>query len=538
MKMPSVMRGSSRFARVPQAKIPRSQFNLSHGHKTSFDIGYLVPVFHSEVLPGDTFNVKMSAFARLSTPVKPLMDNLYMDSHFFFVPYRLIWPNFVKFMGEQEDPGDSISYTVPQKNVAGGGWDAGQLQDYFGLPTDVASTTTSWTVSALPFRAYHMIWNHWFRDQNLQDTVSHEGVSGTSWNPGDGPDGNSATGGDNLLRRGKRHDYFTSCLPWAQKGDASSVALEGDGSKIELEGRTSGTEGEMRIDSSAGTGTEPLFAYSGSGAWSNSETLEWKDPALALDINDLREAIQIQKLLERDARSGTRYPEKIMAHFGVEDPQMAVLQRPEYLGGGSAPININPIVQQSATESGTYKAANTEQGNLTATGTMVASGHGFTKSFTEHGIVIGLVSVRCDLNYQEGVERFWSRSTMYDFYFPAFAHLGEQAVLNKELVMEDATSDDEAFGYQERWSEYKYKKSYITGEFRSNHAQTLEVWHLAEDFAGSCPNLDASFIVVNPDIDRCLASTTNHHFLFDSYFRVIAARPMPMYSIPGNMDRF
>jgi len=538
MRMPSVMRGSSRFARVPQISTPRSSFNLSHGHKTTFDVGYVIPVFHTEVLPGDTFNVKMTAFARLSTPVKPLMDNLYLDSHFFFVPYRLIWPNFVKFMGEQEDPGDSISYTVPQKNVPNAGFNAGTVQDYLGVPTGVGDAVTGWTLSALPFRAYAKIWNEWFRDQNLQDGLSHENASGVSWDPDDGPDGNAGANGDPVRYRGKRHDYFTSCLPWAQKGDASTIPLETDSSKIELTGRSSATDGEMRIDAAAGTGTEPLYAYSGAGNWSNSETLTWKDPSLEMNINEMREGIAIQKLLERDARSGTRYPEKIMAHFGVEDPLMAVLQRPEYLGGGSAPIHINPVVQTSASATGGAVDVDTEQGNIAATGTMVASDHGFVKSFTEHGIVLGMVSVRNDLNYQDGLERFWSRSTMYDFYFPVFAHLGEMAVLNKEICLEDAATDEDAFGYQERWSEYKYKKSYITGEFRSTHAQTLEVWHLADDFSGGCPSLDSSFIVVDPDIDRNLASTTNHHILFDSYFEVIAARPMPMYSIPGNMDRF
>ena len=305
MKMPSVMRGSGRFARVPTANIPRSSFNLSHGHKTTFDAGYLVPVLLAEVLPGDSFNVQMTAFARLSTPVKPIMDNMYLDSFFFFVPYRLLWPNFVKMMGEQEDPGDSISYTVPQKNVAGGGYDAGQLPDYFGLPTDVASSTTGWTVSALPFRAYHFIWNHWFRDQNLQDAVSHEGVSGVSWNPDDGPDGNSATGGDNLARRGKRHDYFTSCLPWAQKGDASSVSAITDGTNIELEGMSSGATGDFAPGTSVTNPTLQVRSHDAT-AFTAAEDLQWADPALSININNLREAIQIQKLLERDARSGSR----------------------------------------------------------------------------------------------------------------------------------------------------------------------------------------------------------------------------------------
>ncbi len=537
MRMPSVMKGSGRFAKVPTANIPRSQFNLSHGHKTTFDAGYLIPVLVQEILPGDTFNVRMTAFARLSTPVKPIMDNLFLDSHFFFVPNRIIWDNWVKLMGEQEDPGDSIAYTLPQASVpaGAGGFGAGSLEDYMGIPTEVPATSTNWAINALPIRSYFKIWNEWFRDENLQDAVNEIGQSGQSWSSGDGPDADPTGMGRAILQRGKRHDYFTSCLPWAQKGDPPTVEAIGTSNAFSVEGTANGAIGRMMPTTSAGT--SDLEVVADTGTWSSADRLEWSNPEIAIEMNSLREAIQIQKLLERDARSGTRYPEKLYAHFGV-DPNWNILQRPEYLGGGSTPVVVNAVAQTSATATPGAVDIDTEQGNLAGVGTAVATNHGFVKSFTEHGWVLGLVSVRADLNYQEGVERFWSRLTMYDHYFPVFAHLGEQAVLNKELCIEDASTDQDAFGYQERWAEYKYKPSRITGEFRSNHANTLEVWHLGQDYAGSCPNLGASFIVENPDMDRILASTTNHHFLFDSYFQITAARPMPMYSIPGNMDRF
>ncbi len=541
MKMPSVMRGAGRFARVPTANIPRSSFNRSHGHKTTFDAGWLVPVYVDEVLPGDTFNLKMTAFARLSTPIKPLMDNLFLDSFFFFVPYRLVWENWAKLMGEQRDPGDSIAYTVPIKTTPGGGFGWGSLQDYMGLPPAVAPTS-AYSTSALPIRAYFLIWNEWFRDQNLQDSLSHEGVSGGSWNPGDGPDGSSG-GADSMQRRGKRHDYFTSCLPWAQKEDAAEIPLGdviSDGAAMKFRGPSSSEYGFLEAKASTNPSDAQLDP-TGAGTWTAGEMVHYGNEGLTVEnpnINEFREAMAIQKLLERDARSGTRYPEKIMAHFGVSDPSMAVLQRPEYLGGGSTPVTINPVAQTSATATAGAVDIDTEQGNLAGIGTAVARGHGFVKSFTEHGVIIGMVSVRADLNYQEGIERFWSRQTMYDFYFPAFANLGEQAVLNKELCVEGASTDDDAFGYQERWSEYKYKPSRITGEFRSAHSSTLEVWHLAQDYSGTCPTLDSSWIVEDPDMARVLASSSNDHFLFDSWFSLTCARPMPMYSIPGNMDRF
>lgn len=530
MKMPSVMGPSKQFAKVPQANIPRSTFNRSHGYKTTFDQGYLVPVYVDEVYPGDTFNLRMTAFARLSTPIKPIMDNMFLDSFFFFVPYRLLWTNFKKMMGEQASPGDSIAYVMPYTTVPAAGYTTGTMEDYFGIPVGVACTAASWTHSALPRRAYYFIWNEWFRDENLQNGI-------VFWT-NDGPDNPGGTG-SNLLRRGKRHDYFTSCLPWQQKGTAVDlpigstapvfVGATGTAIGVGISGAPATPKllndaGASNIQATAVTGGTPLLADLAN--------------ATASTINEIREAFQIQKLLERSARSGTRYPEMIKAHFGVTDPSHAVLQRPEYLGGGSSALHISPVAQTAASVDGAG-AAGTPQGNLAAIGTVTASGHGFVKSFTEHGLIIGLVSVRGDLTYQQGIERFWNRSTRYDMYYPEFAHLGEQGVLNKEIYLADnAVQNDAAFGYQERFAELRYKPSKVTGLFRSNPtggASTLEVWHLAQDF-GALPTLGATFIEDNLDVDRIIETPTEPHFLFDSWFDLKCARPLPVYSIPGFVD--
>lgn len=526
MKMPSVMGPSKRFAKVPQANIPRSTFDRSHGYKTTFDQGYLIPVLVDEVYPGDTFNCRMTAFARLSTPIKPIMDNMYLDSFFFFVPYRLVWSYFRKMMGEQDDPSDTISYTIPQATVPAAGYDTGSLEDYLGLPVGVGIGSPAWSHSALPRRAYYRIWNEWFRDQNITDGTS------AGRETGNGPDA-IAAGGSPLRLRAKRHDYFTSCLPWQQKGtaiDLPSMDVTGTGTP-QFVGVTSAIPGNLRVAGVAGTPVEMTPA----AGWTALEQLEWGTTNLTVDpatINELRESFQIQKLLERAARAGTRYPEVIKAHFGVTDPSHAILQRPEYLGGGSAPININPVAQQESSD------ASTPQGNLAAIGTMVATNHGFIKSFTEHGLIMGLVSVRCDLNYQQGLERWWSRETRYDMYFPEFAHLGEQAVLNKEIYTQGNANDDLAFGYQERFAEMRYKPSRVTGQFRSNTAggaASLEIWHLAQDF-GSLPTLNTTFIQDGLDVDRIIATPTEPHFYFDAWFNYKCTRPLPVFSVPGLID--
>jgi len=535
-----------KFAMVPRADIPRSSFAIETSHKTTFDAGYLVPVYVDEVLPGDTFNLKMTAFARLSTPLFPVMDNLHLDSFFFFVPNRLIWENWQKFMGEQNNPGDSIDYIIPQTTSPEGGYTTNSLQDYMGLPT-VNQIGAAATIdhSALHTRAYNLIWNQWFRDQNLQDSVPVP--------TDDGPDTYSDF---ILLRRGKRHDYFTSALPWPQKGDPVSIPLGTTAPVI-----SNGTPPYIRTDNNNfsqitkntdwGTALRP--GGDSYGTLSNNEAIKWGyntssaglaatgliadlSDATAATINALRESFQVQRLLERDARGGTRYTEIIRSHFGVISPD-ARLQRPEYLGGGSTPIIINPVAQTSGTG---LTGGTSPLGNLAGVGTALASNHGFTQSFTEHGVIIGMVSIRADLNYQQGLRRMWNRKTRYDFYFPVFAHLGEQEVLNKEIYATGSATDDQVFGYQERWAEYRYHPSQITGYFRSTAPTTLDAWHLAQKFT-ALPTLSDTFIEDRPPVDRVVAigeDANGKQFIFDSFFQIRTARPMPLYSVPGLIDHF
>lgn len=546
------------FSQIPRAQISRSVFDRSHGWKSTFDSGYLVPFLVDEVLPGDSYKVKFNFLARLSTPVVPTMDNLFIDTFYFFVPYRLLWKHWEQFNGQQDYPGASTDYLVPQTSApAEGGFPVGSLEDYFGLPTGVAGIKAN----ELAARAYALIWNEWFRDENLQNPInlsSYAEISTASGLDDVGLGDAGFIGSHKLLRRGKRHDYFTSALPWPQKGPGVELPLNGNAPIITMQDGQP-YDGIVLPGGEGNPAKPPYLSYNYSGSWRNvgapgeawtqGDKIHWTgtfngstystvadlSSVTAATINSLRQAFQLQKLYERDARGGTRYTEILRSHFGVVSPDSR-LQRPEYLGGSESPVIINPVVQNSATGS---TGAETPQGNLAAYGlaSSTSAKHGFTKSFVEHGIIIGLLNVRADLTYQQGIPRMFSRRTRFDFYWPVLAHLGEQAILNKEIYAQGTPADDDVFGYQERYAEYRYFPSMITGKLRSTDPQSLDVWHLSQKF-DSLPMLSAQFIQDDPPVSRILAVQNEPQFIIDSYIEMKCARPMPVYGVPGLVDHF
>lgn len=547
-KLPRV--DSSRFSLVPRADIPRSTFVTTHSHKTTFNAGYLVPIHLDEVLPGDVHQGTVQIFARLATPLFPLMDDVELETFFFFVPCRLLWVSWKKFMGERANPTDSISFTVPVIPVANGTLAPGTLLDYMGVPAGVGVYVND-PVNALPLRAYYMIWNDWFRDQNLQNTLTVD--------TDDGPD---TVGQYVLQKRNKKHDYFTSALPWPLKGGTEiSAPLAGWAPVRGLAGNsavdpTDGTPGGTYYETTGGTPSSPTVANpSGwAGYWpastanalyirsvgaSSAQPAIFADlsTATGITINALRLAFQTQRLLERDARSGTRYTELLRAHFGVH-PEDSRLQRPEYIGGGRTTFQTQAIPQTSATG---LTGGTSPLGALGASA-VANDGHSFTYHATEHGYILGLANVRAALTYQQGLHRLWTRSTRYDFYWPAFAHLGEQTIRNDEIwyTVNNPTVNAAAFGYQERWAEYRHRPSRISGLFRSDVTGNIDEWHLAQDFA-SLPALNSTFIAEDPPFSRVLAAgaaADGMQILFDSLFRIRTTRAMPMFSVPGMIDRF
>lgn len=529
----------SHFASIENPKIQRSKFDRSSGWKGDFDAGKLIPFFVDEALPGDTFQGSVNIFGRLSTPLKPIMDNIYIDVHFFAVPNRLVWDNWKRFMGERPDPDSTTDFLIPELDLGVANFPPYSNPDYLGLPT---STGGLQNISALPLRAIKLIWNEWYRDQNLQDSIT--------FSTGDGPDSIA----DSLLLypRGKRKDYFTSAFTSPQKGPpveipigasapvigtGKTIGLTNGTAKVTLAANSSGANWSTAAYNQNITTTPPVTANQ-SGAFGVTTVLGESgmiadlSSATATTINQLRQAFQLQRMYERDQRGGTRYTELVRSHFGVISPD-ARQQRPEYLGGGTLNVNINPIAQTSATED-----TSTPQGNLTAMGTFSTKGNiRFTKSFTEHEIVIGFLSARADLNYQQGINKMWLRQTRDDYYWPTYAHLGEQAILNKELYAQGTSADEEIFGYQERYSEYRYKPGIVTGAFRSNYPQSLDIWHLSQDFA-SLPALNGGFIQEQPPMGRIVAVPSEKTFLADIFTELHCTRPMPTYSTPGLIDHF
>lgn len=557
----------SHFSLSPHVDISRSRFDRSASLKTSFNAGDVVPFFLEEVLPGDTFSVDTSKVVRMQTLLTPMMDNVYLDTYYFFVPNRLVWDHWKEFCGENTESAwiPQTEYIMPQiTSPAGEGWSVGTLADYFGIPTGVAGLS----VSALPFRAYALIMNEWFRDQNLQDPLVVPTDDSTVAGVNTGTFVTDVAKGGKPFIAAKYHDYFTSALPAPQKGpdvtipvaSGGNINIVGNGKALAItDGTALGSWAGLRdsrysVNYALNPGLDVGSVFADTGGFASADagkavgvpTLEQlaghpensgligvqSAIAQAATINQLRLAFQIQKFYEQQARGGSRYTEVVRSFFGVTSPD-ARLQRPEYLGGNRVPINVNQIVQQSGTES-----SGTPQGTVVGQSLTTDKHSDFTKSFTEHGLIIGVMVARYDHTYQQGLNRLWSRKDKFDFYWPVFANIGEQAIKNKEIFAQGNDKDNEVFGYQEAWAEYRYKPNMVTGEMRSAYAQSLDVWHLADDYS-TLPSLSDSWIREDKaNIDRVLAVTSavSNQFFADIYVKNYCTRPMPMYSVPGLID--
>lgn len=512
----SQLNTNNRFAAIESSRIPRSSFDLSCGYKTTFDADELIPFFVHENLPGDTMKMRANMFARMNTPIYPLLDNLYLDVFWFDCPIRLVFDNFRKLLGEQDNPGDSTDYLIPSASVLN--VNEGSIGDYMGIPPGVSLTD----VNILPFRCLVKIWNAWFRDQNLQDSY-------TEYKDDSSSIGLAISSGSVSLPRGKRHDYFTSCLPYPQKLDNPVSMPLGDKAYVTTDNLTTEASSIYSTDQSgyelAGTAGSYLSFNSAIPGGSQAGAL-YADlsSATAATITALRTSVALQQMAELNMRAGTRVKELTKAHFGVTVPDMR-LQRPEFLGGTTAPVNINPISQTSSTDT------TSPQGNVSANATIRAQS-GFTKSFVEHSYTIGLMSVRADINYSQGLSRMWSRSTKHDFFWPGLQNISEMGVKNKEIYADGSANDDLIFGYQEQYADYKYRPSLITGKLRSSATTSLDAWHLAEDHA-TLPVLGDTFIKSSTPMGRVTAIPTEPDFLFDCWMNITNVRPMQVYATPG-----
>lgn len=537
------------YAQVPHAEIRRAKFQRDFNLLTTMNEGDLVPIYLDEVLPADTFKINLNALVRMATPLYPVMDNAYMDFYFFFVPARLLWKHFQNLMGQNDSTfwAETTEYTTPVTTAPEGGWNVGTLADYFGIPTGVSGLK----VNSLPFRAYAKVWNEWFRDENLQQPVTQSMDDTTTTGVNTGTNLSDAEAGGMPLKVCKYKDYFTSCLPSPQKAEKpiqlpmtgnaqivwpNSAEVMGDGEIFQdgggnLENIPINTNMKLAASKKNNKNGKSLVKFGGqtnTGEINYSAMLADMSTVTSATINELRQAIAVQHIFERDARTGTRYKEILKGAWGVTSPD-ARLDRSEYIGGHRMPINVNQVIQTSSTDS------TSPQGNTGAYSMTTLSRNMCTYSATEHGYVLGLAAIRVDHSYQQGLSRLWTRNTRFSYYDPMLANLGEQAVLNQEIYAQGKEKDEEVFGYQEAWADYRYRTNMVTSEMRSTYAQTLDAWHYADKY-DALPTLSSSWIKEGTEnIDRTLAvqSSNSHQFICNFYYEQAWTRPMPIYSVPG-----